>query len=104
MPYIYLKVDELKGKDKVGSKQCVALLQHYAKLRQTALWREGNPVMGDVAITKGTAIATFVNGKYPNKNSGNHAAFYISQDAAGIWMMDQWGPSSFSVETNNHTS
>ena len=102
MPYIYLKVDELKGKDKVGSKQCVALLQHYAKLRQTALWKEGNPVIGDISIIKGTAIATFVNGKYPNKNSGNHAAFYISQDATGIWMMDQWSDDVFKPKISPH--
>jgi hypothetical protein len=31
-----------------------------------------------------------VDGKYPNKSSGNHAALYISQDASGIWVMDQW--------------
>lgn len=90
MPYVFSKVDDLKGKNKVGSKQCVALLQYYAKLHQTALWKEGRPVMGDISILKGTAIATFVNGKYPNLRTGNHAAFYISQDAGGILVMDQW--------------
>jgi hypothetical protein len=46
--------------------------------------------MGDLTIQKGTAIATFVNGKYPNNSHDNHAAFYISQDAGGIWVVDQW--------------
>ncbi len=46
--------------------------------------------MGQVALEKGTAIATFVNGRYPNKASGNHAAYYISQDAGGITVIDQW--------------
>lgn len=41
-------------------------------------------------LTKGTAIATFVNGKYPNKPTGNHAALYVSQDASGITVVDQW--------------
>lgn len=90
MPYIYSNIDDLDGRVKVGSKQCVALLQHYAKLHQTALWKEGKSVVGDISIIKGTAIATFVNGKYPNLSSGNHAAFYISQDVGGIWIMDQW--------------
>lgn len=90
MPYIYLKVDDLNGLEKVGSKQCVALVQHYAKLRQTALWKEGKSVMGDLSIVKGTAIATFVGGKYQSLSTGNHAAFYLSQDSRGIFVMDQW--------------
>jgi hypothetical protein len=28
MPYVYAKVDDLDDTDEVGSKQCVALLQH----------------------------------------------------------------------------
>ena len=32
MSYVYSKVDELDGTEKVGSKQCVALLQHYQNL------------------------------------------------------------------------
>ena len=46
--------------------------------------------MRNASIAKGTAIATFVNGRYPNLPHGNHAALYISQDAGGIWVMDQW--------------
>lgn len=44
-------------------------------------------------LKKGTAIATFVNGKYPNHGTGNHAAFYVGQDAAGIIVVDQWSAS-----------
>ena len=90
MPYIYAEVDDLDGTDKVGSKQCVALLQHYAKLPQTTTWKEGKSVMGERLLAKGTAIATFVGGKYQSHSTGNHAAFYMSQDANGIWIMDQW--------------
>lgn len=90
MPYIYLKSDDLENTDKIGSKQCVALLQHYAKLPQTSVWKEGSAVLGSTTVAKGTAIATFVGGKYKSLPTANHAAFYISQDAAGIWIMDQW--------------
>jgi len=90
MSYVYAKADDLEGTGKVGSKQCVALLQHYAKVGNTGTWKEGKAVMGDALLSKGTAIATFVDGKYLSHGTGNHAAFYISQDAGGIWVMDQW--------------
>lgn len=90
MPYVYSMADDLQGTDKVGSKQCVALLQHYAKLPNTSTWKQGEAVFGQFTLAKGTAIATFVDGKYKNLPTGNHAAFYLSQDAGGIWIMDQW--------------
>ena len=90
MPYVYLKVDDLEGSEKVGSRQCVALLQYYAHLPQTGTWRQGDPVFGSVSIVKGTAIATFVDGAYQSHRTGNHAAFYLRQDGGGIWVMDQW--------------
>lgn len=90
MPYIYDKVDNLDNSDLVGTHQCVALVQHYSKVPHTSRWNEGLPVKGSFLIAKGTAIATFVNGKYPNKGHDNHAALYLGQDTAGIWVMDQW--------------
>lgn len=90
MPYIYPSVDDLQGTDKVGSKHCVALLQHYAHLPNTGTWSEGDAVIGSRQLAKGTAIATFVDGRYQSLSTGNHAAFYLSQDANGIWVMDQW--------------
>jgi hypothetical protein len=90
MPYIYSKVDDLENTDKVGTKQCVALLQEYLSLPQTIMWKEGKAVLGNQNITKGTAVATFSNGKYVNHSTGNHAAFYVSQDTGGVWIMDQW--------------
>lgn len=90
MSYVYSKVDDLDGTDKVGSKQCVALLQHYARLPNTSMWKEGAIVIDNSLIVKGTAIATFVGGKYLSHATGNHAAFYLSKDASGILVMDQW--------------
>lgn len=90
MPYIYPDVDNLEETPKVGSKQCVALLQHYSDLPNTHLWKEGQSVLESPSVAKGTAIATFVDGKYKSLVTGNHAAYFISKDATGIWIMDQW--------------
>lgn len=90
MSYAYSGVDSLQGKHKVGSKQCVALIQHYTAVGTTTTWKAGAKVLGNMSISKGIAIATFVNEKYPNRPHGNHAAFYLGQDAMGIWVMDQW--------------
>ncbi|MBO9648228.1 MAG: BPSL0067 family protein [Variovorax sp.] len=94
MPHIYSKAEELDETDLVGTHQCVALLQHYTRVPHTSGWTGGGKVLGNSRIAKGTAIATFVKGKYPNRSSGNHAAFYLSQDAGGIWVVDQWKHSS----------
>jgi hypothetical protein len=93
MPYIYSDAEKLASKPPVGTKQCVALIKEYTSAPQTVMWKEGKPVKGNLLLAKGTAIATFVDGKYPNHASGNHAAFYISQDAVGIWVVDQWSAS-----------
>ncbi len=90
MGYVYAKVKELEGTPKVGSKQCVALVQHYAKAPATGLWREGESVITGRGIPLGAGIATFVDGKYSSHGTGNHAALYLSHDAGGIWIMDQW--------------
>jgi hypothetical protein len=90
MSYVYSNVDDLDGTAKVGSRQCVALVQHYAKLPVTANWKEGDAVLGNAKVVKGTAIATFVDGKYKSLPTGNHAGFFISQDLKGMWIMDQW--------------
>lgn len=47
-------------------------------------------VKGTLPLREGTAIATFVDGRYPNRASGNHAALYVGQDAGGIYVIDQW--------------
>ncbi|MGF1689602.1 BPSL0067 family protein [Photobacterium japonica] len=66
-------------------------MQWYTKVGKASTWVEGIPVRGNrTKIRLGTAIATFVDGKYPNKRTGNHAALYISQFSGGIWVMDQW--------------
>lgn len=90
MPYIYSNVAELKGRPVVGSRHCVALVQYYARAPVTANWREGEAVLGNAIIKPGTAIATFVRGRYPNRPHGNHAALFIGQAIGGIYIADQW--------------
>lgn len=91
MPYSYSEVETLEGLSKVGTKQCVVLVQRYARApAPTSTWTQGALVKGNITLKKGTAIATFEDGKYPNRPHGNHAALYISQNAVGIVVMDQW--------------
>lgn len=90
MSYVYPKASELKGQPVVGSRQCVALVQQYAGAPTTPHWRQGEAVLGNTLLKPGTAIATFVNGRYPSHRHGNHAALYVKQGIDGIYIADQW--------------
>ncbi|MYN08851.1 BPSL0067 family protein [Pseudoduganella aquatica] len=90
MAYEYGKVDDLEKHELVGSHQCVALVQLYAGAPRTLSWKPGKAVLGNTSLKKGTAIATFVNGRYQNLSHGNHAALYLRQGINGIYVMDQW--------------
>lgn len=91
MAYVYGLVDSLQGKDQIGDGECVTLVKKYAHLGATGTWKQGRKVFGDKSIPRGTAIATFVNGKYPNgEGMRKHAAIYLEQDAMYIYVMDQW--------------
>jgi len=90
MAYVYNSVDLLQSQPLVGDGECVTLVRRYAHLGPTATWRAGKKVWGDKSIPRGTAIATFFNGRWPGRSTGNHAAFYLDQDEHGIWVMDQW--------------
>lgn len=65
MPYIYPNVRNLDGEPKVGDFECVALIRHYTNAPSAASWHEGEKVLGNKKILPGTAIATFVNGRWP---------------------------------------
>jgi hypothetical protein len=86
----YVNVDTLDGKPKVSNKQCAGLVQYYTRVGRHENWKAGDRVRYSTTIKKGTAIATFVNGVYQNNVHGNHAALYVSHNADGIYMMDQW--------------
>ena len=79
-----------------GNAECVEFIRQTLHAPATAQWREGmkvrrlNPEDPD-PVRRGTAIATFVGGKYPQSgNTGKHAAIYLGQNADGILVLDQW--------------
>ena len=83
-----------KGKayaNAAGNTECVEFIRQTLGAPQTALWREGVKVKKGSVIDAGTAIATFVNKKYPQTGStGKHAAIYVGQNGNGIQVLDQW--------------
>ena len=98
MPYVYPDVGELDKEPPflpaVGDGGCVAIIKYYVpglKGVPTSAWRAGGNALelGDKA-KRGTAIATFVNGRYPNSPHGNHAAIVLKVMKSGIWVVDQW--------------
>jgi hypothetical protein len=97
MPYVYADVRKLEKKAKVGDSECVALIRQLTPAPATFFWRKGEAVMGDRTLASGTAIATFVNDKWPSKPRGNHAAFYLGQVSDGMYIMDQWNRSDKKV-------
>ena len=75
----------------VGTGHCVSLIKVCSGAPHTSQWEPGLNVLSlpPGSIKEGSIIATFLNGKYPNK-TGWHAAIYISHDKDGIWVWDQW--------------
>lgn len=74
----------------IGDGHCVSLIKECANAPSTSQWRAGNFVLNFKGqLPLGTIIATFKNGRYPNRK-GHHAAIYISHDDSGIWVWDQW--------------
>ena len=101
-PHVYPgNIDDLEGKPPLGSHQCAAIVQSSQPIGLTRTWREGIPVRGFGSwIKKGTAVATFEDGFYPNRSHGNHVAYYLGQTSTGIQVMDQWaGRASISSRT-----
>jgi hypothetical protein len=90
MPYVYKDARKLVGQPKVGDSECVTLVRHFTKAPSASTWQEGAPVLGNISIPEGTAIANFENGRWPGKARGNHAAFYLGQVSNGIYVVDQW--------------
>lgn len=93
MPHIYLLAPTLQRKEKVGDGGCVTLIREFTpslKNRHTSTWRQGAAVFGNYDLKPGTAIATFINGKYASKDKGNHAAFYLRHDGDRIFIVDQF--------------
>jgi hypothetical protein len=52
-------------------------------------WLQGASVYRNYAKRRGTAIATFVNGRYPNKKTGNHVAYFLHHVEGGFRVLEQ---------------
>lgn len=91
MAYVSTTYKKKKGKV-VGNGQCVTYIHECAKTPPTRFWKKGKKIKSNkLKIKEGTAIATFDNnGNYPNQPTGNHAAIYVSHDALGMNVYDQW--------------
>lgn len=90
MSYVYREAIHLVGKKVIGNGQCVELVKKYVNVGTTVGWKEGAAVVGNTALHEGTAIATFVNGRYLSRPHGNHAAFFVREALGGIYVIDQW--------------
>lgn len=76
MSYVYPEAAALQRKPKVGDGDCVALVREFTCLRTrpTSSWRQGAPVLNNKGFKPGTAIATFVKGRYQLHRWHRHAA------------------------------
>ena len=82
-----------KFKNSADHTECVEFVRQTTAAPQTASWKKGVAIFGSTlsSINRGTAIATFNDsGKYPTDGKGEHAAIYLSHDASGIRVLDQW--------------
>jgi hypothetical protein len=91
-PFIYPgDVKLLQGAEQKDDGSCAKLVQLSQPIGLTRHWREGIRVQGnDHLIDEGTAVATFEDGFYPNRDHDNHVAYYISQNTDGVLVMDQY--------------
>jgi hypothetical protein len=98
MAHIYPEVNSLEKHALIGDGNCVALVQKLTDVGHTSRWRPAERVMDAKNIAPGTVIATFEDGRYPNRHTGNHAALYLHSGPnsmktgkpAYIVVMDQW--------------
>jgi len=97
--------DSYRGKAYINPKghaECVEFIKQALGAPATGGWYEGKKITkGDVAILRGTAIATFVDGEFSHLGAGNqHAAIYLWQDPVGIWVLDQFKTQGFVDKRN----
>lgn len=67
------------------NSECVALVRAWTNAPSSTTWIKGAKVLANTHLTRGTAIATFVDGHYQG-----HAAIYLGSTADGIRVYDQW--------------
>lgn len=98
----------LAGSADRGSKECVAFVKYAVPelgKATTADWKEDHKITGyrDPLLEPGTAIATFVNGKYPSSHGKSHAAIFLNYGIhpetgeRGMFVLDQHNKKVLSV-------
>jgi len=93
MPYRLSNAADLDRDPLIGDGECVTLI----KMKVPGLigistlnWKEGQPVKDLPGLARGTAIATFVNGRFPPGSTGKHACIFLAHAGAGLWVIDQY--------------
>ncbi len=90
MPYICPNLRLVE--EQAADADCVALIRsNVPGLGGCAPsgWRKGAAVVGEQRIARGTAIATFENGRYANRRGFDHAAIFLEYAGTGIWVLEQ---------------
>ena len=112
MPFVYQNITALQNKPQVENGECVRLVQHFLpNVGHTTTWRPSERVIDVLErggqIASGTAVATFVNGRYPtvgHKHAGLHDGVVNSCTGSasssrcsvmGVVLMDQWRAKAF---------
>lgn len=101
-PFIASRVDLLDGelvkKNDNNRAECVTLTRYVeldgnGKVPPSWTWRPGASVLGNNNIRWGTAIATFINGRFPGtRETGQHSGFFLemSLDGQGFKILEQF--------------
>ena len=69
--------------------ECVSLTKFFSRVPCTSCWRAGVPVMGN-NVFPGTAVATFVNGRYPQEDVPKNSGIFVQYIPNGFKIIDQW--------------
>jgi hypothetical protein len=70
--------------------ECVSFVRQVTGLPPTAQWRPGVKARGG-GLAAGTAIATFVDGRYTSRKDGTaHAAILLAEQSDGLLVADCW--------------
>jgi hypothetical protein len=70
--------------------ECVEFVRQTTGAPSTPNWRPGVKVRGNASVPAGAAIANFNGDSYLS-----HAAIYLDQNEAGIWVLDQWNAQGY---------
>jgi hypothetical protein len=89
MPYV---ADMAKVMGMIGNGQCVTFVHAAVLTPPSSAWKVGAKVKGNMILRPGTVIAVFdPDGRYGNHlDCRSHAAIYLSQNATGLQVLDQW--------------